>query len=76
MLPDVSSFGNRLRRARVLRGCTRNALASHLGIHPHTVGRWERDEASPGARNLAAAAQHLQVSPLWLASGEGPKPKF
>jgi transcriptional regulator with XRE-family HTH domain len=42
-----SSFPAGLKAARTAAGLTRRQLAGRLSIHPATVAKWERGEASP-----------------------------
>ena len=77
MIPDdVSSFTQRLARARILRGYTQKSLATKIQVAQMTIGRWERGLADPTPAHLKALADALDVPVLWLASGEGPEPIF
>lgn len=66
-----SEFGSRLREARKERGLTQGEVAQVLGLSQGTVSQAEKE--GDGSVHVAAYAQLLQVNPLWLATGEGPK---
>lgn len=39
---------NKLDEIRRAKGLTRNEIASHIGVHPHTIANWEKNpEAIP-----------------------------
>ena len=44
------SFPERLRAARTAQGLSQEAMASHLGIDPRTVARWESGKGRPRGR--------------------------
>lgn len=46
------TFGYFLRKARWLSGASAKEWASYLGVKPHTIWRWERDEGRPHLRVL------------------------
>ena len=46
------SIGEAIRRNRREQGHTQESLAFELGVDRTTVGKWERDRASPSPRNM------------------------
>jgi len=62
--------GDRIRRARRIRGWSQARLATRLGVTPSAVGHWERPNGHrPSSENLVEIAKHLSVSLEWLAIG-------
>ena len=49
----------RLRRQRVARGHQITEAAAAMGVHPHTVHRWERDLKKPKPYHYAVLAEYL-----------------
>lgn len=72
--PDATTFGDRLAGARELAGMSQAELAKRLGIKKKTLNGWENDHAEPRANHLSMMAGLLNVSLLWLLSGEGDGP--
>lgn len=60
------TLGAHIRELRSRRGLKRLDLAVAVGVDPHTVGRWERDEANPQPHHLASLAATLDVDPMVL----------
>lgn len=56
-----TTLGTHIRQLRQRRGLKRVDVAVAVGVDPHTVGRWERDEANPHPHHLAALATVLDV---------------
>ena len=54
-----------------IRGMTQEALAKRLGLKLKTVQSWEGDLAEPRANRLNMLAGLLNVSMIWLITGEG-----
>ena len=48
-----------------------NQLARRLGVKKATVASWEQDLAEPRANKLSMMAGLLNVSIMWLLTGEG-----
>lgn len=69
-----STFGDRLARARESVGLSQGDLAHRMGIRLQTVRNWEEDRAEPRANRLQMLAGMLNVSMVWLMSGEGEAP--
>ena len=69
--PEVATFGDRVAYARDAANMTRTTLARRLGVHRETVISWEEDRSDPRANKLSMMAGVLNVSIMWLLSGEG-----
>ena len=63
-------FGTRLRRERVRRQLTQEALAEALGVSPRSIARWERGQAIPQASVRVQLSRFFEVSPEELFDGE------
>jgi len=72
--PDATTFGDRLAGAREQSGMSQSQLAKRLGVKLKTLKAWENDLSEPRANKLSMMAGMLNVSLLWLLSGEGPAP--
>lgn len=68
---DVSTFGDRLARAREFAGMSQAQLARRLGVKTTTIRNWESDRSEPRANRLQMLAGLVSVSMVWLMSGEG-----
>ena len=69
---DAATFGDRIVAARQAMGLSEAQLARRLGIKVQTLRNWEDDRAEPRANKLQMLAGMLNVSIIWLMSGEGP----
>ncbi|SEL23042.1 Helix-turn-helix [Roseovarius azorensis] len=72
--PDVTTFGDRVAGARERAGMSQEDLARRLGVKLKTIKAWENDLAEPRANKLSMMSGLLNVSLLWLLSGEGEGP--
>ncbi|MEQ8293136.1 MAG: helix-turn-helix domain-containing protein [Roseovarius sp.] len=72
--PDATTFGDRVAGAREQAGMSQSDLAKRLGVKLKTLKSWEDDLSEPRANKLSMMAGMLNVSLLWLLSGEGPGP--
>ena len=72
--PDATTFGDRVAGARESAGMTQAELARRLGVKKKTLESWENDHSEPRANKLSMMAGMLNVSLLWLLSGEGDGP--
>lgn len=72
--PKATTFGDRLAGARELAGMTQAELARRLGVKNKTMIDWENDVRDPRAMRLSMLAGLLNVSLLWLLTGEGEGP--
>jgi len=69
--PDTATFGDRVAGAREAAGMTQSQLARRLGIKKITLSGWEQDLSEPRANKLSMLAGLLNVSIVWLLTGEG-----
>lgn len=68
---DYATLGDRIVSAREALGLSEAQLARRLGVKTATVANWEADRAEPRANKLQMMAGVLNVSLVWLMSGEG-----
>lgn len=71
---ETSTFGDRLTLAREALGLDQAQLAHRLGVKHQTLKNWEEDRAEPRANKLQMLAGMLNVSIVWLMSGQGDAP--
>jgi transcriptional regulator with XRE-family HTH domain len=69
--PDVATLGDRLAAAREAQGMTQEVLAKRMGIKLKSLQNWEDDLSEPRANKLSMLAGVLNVSMVWLITGEG-----
>ncbi len=69
--PDAATFGDRVAGAREAAGMTQTQLARRLGVKKTTLIAWEEDLSEPRANRLSMMAGLLNVSIMWLLTGEG-----
>ncbi|MCT4607759.1 MAG: helix-turn-helix domain-containing protein [Pelagimonas sp.] len=69
--PDSATFGDRLAASREASGMTQATLAKRLGVKLKTLQNWEEDLSEPRANRLQMMAGVLNVSMVWLITGEG-----
>ncbi|MFW2541399.1 helix-turn-helix domain-containing protein [Primorskyibacter sp. 2E107] len=69
--PDAATFGDRLAAAREAAGMTQAVLAKRLGVKLTTLQGWEDDVSEPRANKLSMLSGVLNVSMVWLITGEG-----
>ncbi|SFA79964.1 Helix-turn-helix [Poseidonocella pacifica] len=69
--PDAATFGDRLTAAREKAGLTQKDLSRRLGVKLKTLTDWESDLSEPRANKLSMIAGLLNVSIVWLLTGEG-----
>lgn len=69
--PDAATFGDRLAAAREAAGMTQKQMAKRLGVKLGTLTAWENDMSEPRANRLSMMAGILNVSIMWLLTGEG-----
>ncbi|KIT18080.1 helix-turn-helix domain-containing protein [Jannaschia aquimarina] len=69
--PETTTFGDRLAGAREAAGLSQTELARRLGVKPSTMKRWEEDRAEPRANRVQMLSGLLNVSLVWLMTGEG-----
>jgi transcriptional regulator with XRE-family HTH domain len=68
---DAATFGDRLALARESQNLTQEQLAKRLGLRVQTIQNWESDRSEPRANKLQMLAGFLNVSMIWLLTGEG-----
>ncbi|UWQ20804.1 helix-turn-helix domain-containing protein [Jannaschia sp. W003] len=69
--PEATTFGDRLSGAREAAGMGQAALARRLGVKATTLRAWEEDRAEPRANRVQMLAGLLNVSLIWLMTGQG-----
>lgn len=69
--PETATFGDRVAGAREQAGMTQAQLARRLGVKKATLVAWENDVSEPRANKLSMMAGILNVSLMWLLTGEG-----
>lgn len=68
---DNATFGDRLAGAREASRLGQAELARRLGVKVKTLRAWEQDLSEPRANRLSMLAGLLNVSIVWLLTGEG-----
>jgi transcriptional regulator with XRE-family HTH domain len=68
---NSATFGDRLMAAREHSGMSLAQLASGLGVRARTLENWEADRSEPRANRAQMLAGLLNVSIVWLLTGEG-----
>jgi transcriptional regulator with XRE-family HTH domain len=68
---DAATFGDRLAGAREAAGMSQTQLARRLGVKKATIAAWENDLSEPRANRLSMMAGMINVSIMWLLTGEG-----
>lgn len=68
---EIATFGDRVAAAREVVGLSQAQLARRLGVKLATIEAWESDRSEPRANRLQMLAGLLNVSIMWLMTGEG-----
>jgi len=68
---EASTFGDRVAAARRALGIEQEQLSRKLGIKFKTLRAWEEDMSEPRANKLQMLAGVLNVSIIWLLTGDG-----
>jgi transcriptional regulator with XRE-family HTH domain len=68
---ESATFGDRVAAAREAVGLSQGQLARRIGVKTQTVAAWEADRSEPRANRLQMLAGLLNVSMVWLMTGEG-----
>ena len=68
---ENATFGDRLAGAREAANLGQAELARRVGIKVKTLRGWENDVSEPRANRLSMLAGILNVSIVWLLTGEG-----
>lgn len=71
---DISTFGDRLTYARDALGMDEAQLAKRLGVNTSTIIKWENNQSEPRANRLYMMCGLLNISVMWLITGEGEAP--
>jgi transcriptional regulator with XRE-family HTH domain len=69
--PESATFGDRVAAAREASSMSQDILAKRLGVKLRTLQGWENDISEPRANRLSMLAGLLNVSIVWLITGEG-----
>ncbi len=69
--PESATFGDRLAGAREAAGMSQSEFARRLGVKKSTIIAWENDLSEPRANRLSMMAGMINVSIMWLLTGEG-----
>ncbi|MDX1742470.1 MAG: helix-turn-helix transcriptional regulator [Ruegeria sp.] len=69
--PEAATLGDRIAGAREAAGMTQSQLARRLGVKKATIAAWENDLSEPRANRLSMIAGMVNVSIMWLLTGEG-----
>jgi len=67
----AATFGDRLALARESQNLSQEQLSRRLGLRVLTIRNWESDRSEPRANRLQMVAGFLNVSMIWLLTGEG-----
>lgn len=70
---QAPGIGARLRQAREMRSMDKNALGRAAGTTGQTIANIETGRNIPSVATAEALAKALDISPCWLAFGEGPQ---
>ena len=67
------SLGQRIERARTAAGLSMDDVGKGLGIRRTTIQKWESGKLLPRSNNLQKLSGLLNVSLVWLLSGNAPE---
>lgn len=70
-MPETTSFGCRLRRARIARRLSQAEVAQAIGVARSSIATWETGRGNPEFVHLEPLARSLGASLNWLILGEG-----
>lgn len=65
------SIGKRIKELKISLRATSGTIADTLGIPVRTIGSYEREEAQPSPKFLAALIEKYNVNANWLLTGNG-----
>ena len=68
---ETATFGDRVAAAREAMGMSQEDLARKLGVKLSTLAGWENDLNEPRANKIQMLAGVLNVTIMWLLTGEG-----
>ena len=66
----AATFGGRLQTARNAKGLTTTRFGEKMGVESAEIDIWENDEDMPRANRVQMLAGLLNVSIIWLITGE------
>lgn len=66
----MSSLGERIESARILRKLKKKELANLLGVHESLIGKYERDEVDLTISKIKELAKVLDVTEAYLMGWE------
>jgi transcriptional regulator with XRE-family HTH domain len=70
-----TELGERLTKVRIAAGYeARNTLSAALGMHPETLGGYERGDTIPPPEFLTLYRRRFNVDLNWLIADDGPPP--
>jgi transcriptional regulator with XRE-family HTH domain len=72
LVTSTYTVGSRIKDARKQLGLTLPQLAHRAGVKRKTLENWEKDRTDPRADKLMRLAGVLQVSMIWLLTGDQP----
>lgn len=72
-MPSETTAGSRIKKTREKLGMTLPQLAGRIGVQRKTVENWEEDRTGPRGDKLTKLAGVLQVSMVWLLTGDTPQ---
>jgi transcriptional regulator with XRE-family HTH domain len=67
---EQATLGDRIAAGREALGFSQGQLAARLGVTLTTLEEWEFDQSAPRASRLQMLAGVLNVSLIWLMSGD------
>ena len=70
-IPPPTTFENRLRRARLIRGLSAAEFAAKVKKSRNSIYQWEGGR-NPTLRTIRVLASALDINIAWLIGGEGP----
>ena len=76
ILPDVTEFGDQLKKIRKLKGITQKELAQKIGITQRMISHYESKVKSPPLKYIILIADALQVSVDTLVGNKPIKYEF
>ena len=68
-----TTTGSRIREARTQLGLSIAQLAGRIVVQRKTLESWEKDRLEPRGEDLMRLAGVLQVSMIWLLTGDRPR---
>lgn len=67
---EQATLGDRIAAGREALGMSQSQLAKRLGVTTDALEEWEFDQSAPRSNRLQMLAGVLNVSLIWLISGE------